>query len=800
MAQDVGTVYVQVSPSGKGFSKSIEGDISTGAVSGSKKASHTVMGKVGGAFKKVGKIGVTAVGAVAAGVVGLAAKGGFERALNIENAQAKLKGLGHDSKSVAGIMDDALKSVKGTAFGLGDAATVAASLSASGVKQGKQLEKTLKTVADTAQISGRSLTDIGTIFGSVAARGKLQGDDMLQLMSSGVPVLQLLGKHLGKTSAEVSDMVSEGKIDFQTFADSMQEGLGGAALKAGDTFSGALANVKAALSRLGEKVAGPVLNGLRDLFNQAIPLFDDFGEKVGPVLDDIGKKIGTSLSNAIPNIQNALSTIREGFEKSGIPDAVHNAFGGLDFSGLANSGKQAFESLSKGAKNALDGLTPLIVSVIGFAGDMTQSFSDMFATILPSLGDFGENIGNLAGKISEGFAPFIDEIGPYIQDFIDSISQGIKKFFDNLNPHLKKFVDDAVPKIMDFIEWLGDIGGPILQHIGDIVMPILSMIGDVLGGLIDILTGIIEYLHGVFTGDWDEAWTGIKDIFGGAWTAISGVFEGVWETIKGVFGLADTDIGQEWRDLWDNISSFFSEKWTGIKDSISNGWNSITGLFSTKGNDTANSWNSTWSRIGSTLSSAWGSIKSGVSSGVQNVVDSVRSIQGRIQGIFSNAGNWLYNSGKSILEGFWNGINSTIGLVKSKISGALGSIRKLFPFSPAKEGPFSGHGYTTYSGAALMSGFGQGAVGAAQATASKIARSLQLTQSLFDDFTYGTSSIGANTRRYSASFANAGTASGSNGVVQNINITNKGVVNPYVNGNIIGRTVASSARASLMGV
>jgi hypothetical protein len=37
-------------------------------------------------------------------------------------------------------------------------------------------------------------------------------------------------------------------------------------------------------------------------------------------------------------------------------------------------------------------------------------------------------------------------------------------------------------------------------------------------------------------------------------------------------------------------------------------------------------------------------------------------------------------------------------------------------------------------------------------------------------------------------------------VNQNISITNKGVVNPYVNGNIMGRTVASSARASLMGV
>ena len=273
-AQDIGVAYVHVEPSGKGFGKSIEGDIGDAVNKASKKSSSTLISKIGGAFGKIGKVGTGAIATLAGGITALAAKGGFTRALNIENAQAKLKGLGHDSASVTEIMNDALASVKGTAFGLGDAATVAASLSASGIKEGDQLTKVLKTVADTAQISGRSLTDIGMIFGSVAARGKLQGDDMLQLMSSGIPVLQMLGKHLNKTSAEVSDMVSDGKIDFQTFADAMQEGLGGAALSAGTTFTGALANVKAALSRLGETAATPVLDGLRGLFNQAIPLID----------------------------------------------------------------------------------------------------------------------------------------------------------------------------------------------------------------------------------------------------------------------------------------------------------------------------------------------------------------------------------------------------------------------------------------------------------------------------------------------------------------------------------------------
>ena len=352
-AQDIGVAYVHVEPSGKGFGKSIEGDIGDAVNNASKKSSNTLISKIGGAFGKIGKVGTGAIATLAGGITALAAKGGFTRALNIENAQAKLKGLGHDSASVTEIMNDALASVKGTAFGLGDAATVAASLSASGIKEGDQLTQVLKTVADTAQISGRSLTDIGMIFGSVAARGKLQGDDMLQLMSSGIPVLQMLGKHLNKTSAEVSDMVSDGKIDFQTFADAMQEGLGGAALSAGTTFTGALANVKAALSRLGETAATPVLDGLRGLFNQAIPFIDTFTAAVTPTLQKVGAALQQGLENAIPATQAKLKNL--GDTISNIP------------------GFQMLASATASLKSQLTGLWNAITSLIGGLNNRRRS-------------------------------------------------------------------------------------------------------------------------------------------------------------------------------------------------------------------------------------------------------------------------------------------------------------------------------------------------------------------------------------------------------------------------------------------
>ena len=75
-----------------------------------------------------------------------------------------MQGLGHSAEEVDKIMENSLASVKGTAYGLDEAATVAASAVAAGVKPGEDLERTLKLVGDAATISGRDMNSMGAIF------------------------------------------------------------------------------------------------------------------------------------------------------------------------------------------------------------------------------------------------------------------------------------------------------------------------------------------------------------------------------------------------------------------------------------------------------------------------------------------------------------------------------------------------------------------------------------------------------------------------------------------------------------
>ena len=309
MAQELGTGYIIISPSTKGLGKAIEGSISNGTASGTQKSGKSIISTIGGAFGKIGKVGVGTIAGIASGIAGLTAKGGFDRALNIERAQTKLKALKYDTASVDKIMGNALASVKGTAFGLGDAASVAATLVASGIKQGGDLEGVLTTVGDAAQISGRSFQDMGLIFSQVAAKGKLQGDDMLQLMGSGIPVLQYLADHFHTTTEAASDMVSDGKVSFADFEAAMKEHIGGAAKNAGESFDGMVGNVKAAIRRLGEQFETPLLNAATKVGGKLIPIIDQTTSATGKLADQFAGRLDTAASIAAQKIEDLGNSI-----------------------------------------------------------------------------------------------------------------------------------------------------------------------------------------------------------------------------------------------------------------------------------------------------------------------------------------------------------------------------------------------------------------------------------------------------------------------------------------------------------
>ena len=286
MATEIGTAYLSIVASTKGMGRDIAKAYGAAEGEGEKSGKKSGKGFLGGIGQIIAK-GATLIGIGA--VAGTAISKGLSRAISIEDAQAKLTGLGHDSASVAAIMKNALASVKGTSFGLGEAATTAAGAVAAGIKPGADLERVLKSVSNSAAAAGIDMGSMGSIFNKVASIGKAQNDSLQQVADRGIPIYQALADQLGVTTDQVFKMASAGKIGFADFEKAMTTAAGSVAFEMGNTFTGTLKNVNAALGRLGAAFLTPALAAAKPILRGVISLVDALTEAVTPAAVALGK-------------------------------------------------------------------------------------------------------------------------------------------------------------------------------------------------------------------------------------------------------------------------------------------------------------------------------------------------------------------------------------------------------------------------------------------------------------------------------------------------------------------------------
>lgn len=603
MAGSIATAYIDVIPSFKGFKKSVNDELrgldGDGRKQGQKLGEATAQGadqgfkgeglgtKLASKMGKTLKAGAIGAGVAVGGVLAGSIAKGMGRLTAIDQAQAKLKGLGNSTQDVGKIMDNALASVKGTAFGLGEAATVSAQMVAAGIKPGKELETTLRTVGDTAAIAGRSMEDVGLIFGSVAARGKLQGDDMLQLMSAGVPVLQLLAKETGKTSAEVSEMVSKGEIDFATFEKAMRGGVGGAAKEMGNTFSGALANMGASMGRFGEALVKPLfdaspklMTAVGDIFDSMTDAFKPASEKIsaslGPAFEKLGETLSTKVAPFAGEAAGKIGELIASLVDKAVDPSVWEKVG------------TAFGQVADVARDLGPGLGDLAASFATVAGAITISTWQVFAAVLNALSPL---ISSVLVPLVEQVAKFAEQNPGAVQAIVTAFL-GFKAVGAISGP--VKAASDAVKglgKATSVLKGFGKAGGMLgnLGKVGGVIGKVgghLAKFAPVLGriakaaftlvrslnpiglaitvvttalglfftktemgqrvwqGLMDKLKEAYQWIKGVFgqVFDWlgekvKGALDGIKNVIGGTVDWIKGAFDTVTGLVKGVFDI-----------------------------------------------------------------------------------------------------------------------------------------------------------------------------------------------------------------------------------------------------------------------
>lgn len=607
MAQEVGVAYVTLLPSGRGFGKAVEGQVDD-AIGKSEK-------KTDGFFSKVGK-GLKVVGGLVAGVVatvgGIAIAGGISRALNIEDAQAKLKGLGHDAKSVDQIMTDALASVKGTAFGLDAAATTAAAAVASGIKPGQELEKYLRLTADAATIAGVSMEEMGSIVNKVQAKGKAQMEDLNRLTERGIPILQMLADEYGVTAEEMSKMVSRGEVDAERFRKALEDNVGGAALESGNTTRGAFANMRAALSRLGLAFIGDGLSGAKTFFTEVTVILDGLTSRVGPWAQEIQQKLG-GMFNIDGMGERFLTWLDETISKiaSGpIPQLL----------------------------SALQPIIPALSEMAGLVGSaLGSAFKELGTALAPVLPMLAETLANAVVELAPSLTELLIALIPLIPSLVELLAAvvplavGLAELLIPAIAWLVDLVTKSVEPITAFFDLIS--GGSSFEEF----MSNLNEIADAPGTALRVWLDNVAVLQGI----WESIVSGVQwvsDLFVAGFTVIKDFFASTWETIGLVLGGALQVI---WGLVTGNMDL--------VRGGIEQGLNAIRDW-----------WTNTWNGIVSFFGGIWSNITGTVSGGINNVVSFMQSLPSRILSAVAALPGLLVNVGRQMIQGLIDGVSGMI--------------------------------------------------------------------------------------------------------------------------------------------
>ncbi|NQX35470.1 hypothetical protein [Herbiconiux sp. VKM Ac-2851] len=424
-------------------------------------------------------------------------------------------------------------------------------------------------------------------------------------------------------------------------------GINTAALAAG---GGGLATFAAVLQTVADVINGPTFQtGLTTILEGANAGFSALGAALTP--------IGDAIAYLAPTISGILTTAGEAL--GGFLTSVADALAQPAFA-------DGLTGFFDGIKAGLDAVGPAMPAMAEALGSLGTFAGQLAGTLGEVLGASLQAVAPLLTQVLEAVSPLIPIFGDALISAIDTLAPSISQFGAEVLPQLIEAFTALAPLIPPLAEFMGQLLVQIGANAGMLLttlLPAFTAMVPAITSMLEALTPLLEYLPlviatiqilaAVISTVLVVAFT----ILQGAWTAFTALITGDWSN----FSKNMTDIAL-------GMGASINKIWNGIVDAV----------------------------------------KGIVARFLPSILEGFGNVEAGIKDFFSGAGEWLSDVGRSIVRGLADGIRGAIGLAKDAIGGVMAAVSNFLPHSPAKEGPFSGRGWTLYSGRALVGGFADG--------------------------------------------------------------------------------------------
>jgi TP901 family phage tail tape measure protein len=351
------------------------------------------------------------------------------------------------------------------------------------------------------------------------------------------------------------------------------------------------------------------------------------------------------------------------------------------------------------------------------AGTVEQDYLKSINTLNGNLNTFKATTERLGIALGNALLPAISTIAKAITPMVEgfaSLAEKAPLLTNTLVGVGAAFVGlvAAAPFIASFIEILGalkmalattSLGATIAGWAGAIG-PAMAAIGTAITGPVGIAVLAVVGLGLAFKAAYDKvgwfrdgvnsAMAGIGQAFGALRGMISQVGQALWagglgQMVQGIQTVLQ-GVANVARGIWQVIVGIFTGNSQLAVQGVNTAFAGLRGIFSGLATYAGGAFN----LIQTAGSMAWNHIKTTAISAFQGIVAFIRSVPAMVVGV-----------GQAIIDTIINGIKARASALVAAVKGVFANVRKMMPFSDAKEGPFK---YLTASGKSIITTLADG--------------------------------------------------------------------------------------------
>lgn len=379
-------------------------------------------------------------------------------------------------------------------------------------------------------------------------------------------------------------------------------------------------------------------------------IFNKGFSKIGSLAKRAGSRIGPALTSGVSKAKGGLvkagkataGAFASGFSssKGAITNATKKA-GTVLRAGLANTARGARTAGAAVAKGfgaglsaigavasrgvaalstAFAALRPIILAAAGAVKAFTLSLlTNPIFLVITAVVALGAALV-IAYQKSETFRKIVDATFGAIRDVIVTVVSTVVNFVKNnwklILVAITGPIGIAVALVIKYWDKIKTVFQAAVTIIRAVITRYFTLYRTIITTAVKVIAAVIKKWWSVYKAIISTAFRVIRAVISTAWNIITTVFRNAFAVIKAVFAAGVKFVLETWNKikvLWELARLIFDRVVTIVREKI------------------------------------------------DAVVDTVRSLRDRVLGFFSAAGSWLYNIGRSIIQGLIDGITSMFG-------------------------------------------------------------------------------------------------------------------------------------------